>query len=65
MNTTIKVVTEFNSEIIQQHLECEGPNTLGLRANIAMDIIRLKEQGIEEALIKLGWTPPKSTTNNL
>ncbi len=51
----IKVTTEYNRDEIRQH-------TLGTRDtmfnNMVVEVIRLKDQGVREALIKLGWTPP-------
>ena len=50
----IKVITEFNDEIIKQHLPFQGsPLT-----PIVEDIIKLKEQGVKEALSKLGYLNP-------
>lgn len=60
---TIKVVTKFNKDIISQHLE--GGQYILPRRNYAEEIIKLKEEGVREALIKLGWTPPSNQTNNL
>ncbi len=54
-NSSIKVTTKFNAEEIRQSMVDDND----LIANHVDDVIRLKEQGVIDALIKLGWTPPK------
>lgn len=49
----VKIQTWFNDEEIQQQVFWPGR-----REDTARQIIRLQEQGVREALIKLGWTPP-------
>lgn len=50
----VKIQTWFNHEEIQQQVFWPGR-----REDTARQIIRLQEQGVREALIKLGWTPPE------
>ena len=52
----ITVVTRFNTERIEQHLELDGENDMF--PSLRKEIMELKEEGVREALIKLGWTPP-------
>lgn len=53
MENKIKVVTNFNADIIEQHIE-------GLDFDYKVkEIIRLKDGGVRKALIDLGWTPPQ------
>ena len=54
----VKAVTEFNSEIIKQHLTFDG-----VRQSVTEDVIKIKEQGVRDALISMGWTPPTDISN--
>ncbi len=57
----VSVITEFNADLIRQHLKFEDmPYIDDSIKGLAVDIINLKEQGVIDALIKLGWTPPKN-----
>lgn len=57
----VSVVTEFNADLIRQHLKFEDMSHIDDSIKgLAVDIIDLKEQGVIDALIKLGWTPPKN-----
>lgn len=58
----IEVITEFNADIIKQHVQYPA-NLHGLHTTLVKDIIHLKEQGVREALIQLGWTPPADSTD--
>ena len=51
------VETQFNKELIKQStiLMDDGK----IISTMASNVIRLEEQGVKDALIKLGWTPPK------
>jgi hypothetical protein len=50
------VETKFNKETIKQGtILMDDGKTI---STIASNIIRLEEQGVRDALIKLGWTPP-------
>jgi len=46
--TKIFIDTEFNDDVISSSVR-----------GISKEVIRLKDEGVREALIKLGWTPPK------
>jgi len=52
------VITQFNADMIKQHIEYDDQFQMP-RHNMAEEIINLKEQGVRDALIALGWTPPK------
>ena len=54
-NTSIKITTTFNADEIRQSMS----NDKDVIRNHVYDVIKLKEQGVIDALIKLGWTPPK------
>jgi hypothetical protein len=54
----IKVVTNFNADIIEQYIDSDIYEKYGA-AFLAREIINLRERGVREALIELGWTPPK------
>lgn len=54
----IKVVTKFNKYLIESRLEGVGIEQFGF-GKISRKIINLQDEGVREALIKLGWTPPK------
>lgn len=54
MQDKIKVVTSFNDAEIRQCI-LYGDELL---KDKVQQVINLREQGIREALIKLGWTPP-------
>ena len=53
----IKVVTEFNTDMIKQSLVNDAYPV----HNQAFEIINLRDKGVVDALIALGWTPPKNT----
>lgn len=61
--TEIICETRFNPEQIEQDLHYGFGN--GDRQLISQKILNLSEQGIREALIALGWTPPKEQKNNV
>lgn len=56
----IRVETRFNDDMIEQTIR--GPGLSG--EIIIKSIIRLKEQGVRDALISLGWTPPNRKGSN-
>ena len=48
----IKVVTQYNSELIEQSI-------VGFNFDkLTKQILDLREEGTRKALIDLGWTPP-------
>ena len=52
-----KIETKFSKEMIKQStILSDGDNVI---SSVASNIVRLEEQGVKDALIKLGWTPPK------
>lgn len=62
--SNVKVITEFNVDLIRQYLEFDNmPHMDDSIKSLAVDIINLKEQGVIDALIKLGWTPPNKLDN--
>jgi len=54
---TIKVNTFYNSDLVIQEVKGIDHSTM------IRDILKLKEQGVREALIALGWTPPEGGDN--
>lgn len=53
----IRVDTRFNAERIEQELVCTDQAGDPMH-RISLQVIQLQDQGIREALIKMGWTPP-------
>lgn len=53
-------MTEFNDDVIMQQVISDMHPT----QNTTKDIIKLKEQGVIDALKKLGWTPPNKRRVN-
>ncbi len=51
---TIKVTTQFNHDILIQSVSI-GQDII---ERTAFDVVKLKERGIRDALIAMGWTPP-------
>ena len=51
------VETKFNKEMIKQSTVLMDDGKI--ISSMASNIVRLEEQGVRDALIKLGWTPPK------
>ena len=56
MNNEYKVKTSFDASTIIQESGFFGSDVIGSTARKAID---LQEQGVRDALIALGWTPPK------
>ena len=54
---TYEVNTKFNKDLIIQETGFSGSDR---NSDMARNVIQLQEQGVREALIKLGWTPPES-----
>lgn len=52
-----EVSTKFNKDLIVQETGFSGSDQI---LGMARNVIQLQEQGVREALIKLGWTPPES-----
>jgi hypothetical protein len=53
-----KIVTDYSPDLIQQRLEPYGPDVLNLVHATTLRAIRLQDEGVRQALIALGWTPP-------
>lgn len=54
-NASIRIETKFNEYEIRQSMISDND----IIRNHVDDVIKLKEQGVIDALISLGWTPPK------
>ena len=55
--SNVKVITKFNTDHIQQDVMYE--DALGnVTQMAATQIVKLQDEGVRQALIKLGWTPP-------
>lgn len=50
------VTTKVTAESIQQEVSVDGE----IIQRTAYDVAKLKEQGLIDALVALGWTPPPS-----
>ena len=51
-----KIETKFSKEMIKQStILMDDGKTI---STMVSNVIRLEEQGVRNALIKLGWTPP-------
>lgn len=48
----LKITTNYNEDWIDQQVSINGKT-------ISHQVMYLKETGVKEALIKLGWTPPQ------
>ena len=53
----IEIKTAFKNGLIEQSIIERGE--LGPEHEFARRVVNLQEQGVREALIKLGWTPPR------
>lgn len=66
MKNEVKVKTEFCPSFIRQYIEYDTELTRG-RQNYLMKchetIIDLQDVGVRNALIALGWKPPKELDN--
>lgn len=55
----VKITTRFNDDCIETHVDWpEAPHSTGA---IMAEILHLKEQTVQDALVRLGWTPPVKT----
>lgn len=57
----ITVNTEYNRDMIKQSVNHDHGHCI---TDISMSILNLREEGVREALIKLGWTPPAEPVDN-
>jgi hypothetical protein len=54
-NASVEIKTTFNDDEIRQSMS----NNNDVIRNHLDDVIKLKDQAVIDALISLGWTPPK------
>ena len=54
---TVEVETNFNPDLIESTVFMKKP--FNDMHEIMKHIVRLQDEGIKEALLKLGWTPPR------
>jgi hypothetical protein len=54
-NANIEITTTFNADEIRQSMSNDNS---AIRNHVA-NVIKLKDQAVIDALISLGWTPPK------
>jgi len=54
------VNTKFNKDLIIQETGFSGSDR---NSDMARNVIQLQEQGVREALIKLGWTPQEGSAD--
>jgi hypothetical protein len=52
----LQVITRFNKEMIEQSVIAGAG--LDIHQQLVKRVLYLQDQGVREALIKLGWTPP-------
>jgi hypothetical protein len=57
MKMEYSVETQFDKNLIKQSTVLSDGD--GVVSSVVSNIVRLEEQGVREALMKLGWTPPK------
>ena len=57
MDKGFKVKTAFNNDMIQQTY---SSFSYDVETIILQKVLKIGEQQIKDALIQLGWTPPKS-----
>lgn len=57
MKNEYKVTTKYSKDLILQETSFLCQDNI---RDISTNIIKLQEDGVREALIKLGWTPPES-----
>lgn len=65
MNLEYRVKTSVSGQVIAQEVDMPcllDPENDGRRELLYRRIANLEDQGIREALIKLGWTPPGEPT---
>lgn len=55
-DNTLKVTTRFNKEMIEQSVIAGAG--IDIHQQFVKRILNLQDQGVRDALIKLGWTPP-------
>lgn len=51
----IKIITRYDKDQIRQEVRMDEHYSF---SNIVEQVMFLKDEGVKEALIKLGWTPP-------
>ena len=56
MDNVIKIKTKFNKDLIQSSVEFPELHTM---KDAISQVIDLREEQVRDALIELGWTPPK------
>ena len=64
MSNDLRITTTFTPVQITQ--EITGPEIdwrTMTREVISREVMQLKDEGVREALIKLGWTPPANPTD--
>jgi hypothetical protein len=53
----VQVITRFNKEVIEQSVFAGAG--VDIHQQFVKKMLNLQDQGIRDALIKLGWTPPR------
>lgn len=62
MSNEIRIKTTYESGQITQDVSGSGPDWRSISSHVlTQEVIRLREQSVREALIRMGWTPPKPT----
>lgn len=51
-----EIVTRYSPELIEQSVEF--PSQSALISAMTKNVIQLQDEGVKQALINLGWTPP-------
>lgn len=55
-DNVFQVITRFNKEMIEQSVVAGAG--VDIHQQFVKRVLNLQDQGIRDALIKLGWTPP-------
>jgi hypothetical protein len=58
----IRVKTEFSAKTIKQRLESDGDFFLPETESRIERVLQLQEEGVRQALKKLGWLPPEEAS---
>lgn len=57
MKDGYEITTKYSKDLILQETNFTGSDSI---MDMTTNIIKLQEEGVREALIKLGWTPPET-----
>lgn len=59
----IRIKTTYDASQITQEVTGSGPDWRSISGHVlTQEVIRLRDKAVREALIRMGWTPPKPTS---